>query len=165
MSINALLADITTRADEAIVNVANECLLAGSGVCGAIHRAAGPELEKHCIALAPCPTGAAVITPGFKLAARFIIHAVGPRWYGGSRDEPTQLADCYASIFALVERHGIRSIAVPAISTGIYNYPAIPAAKIVVHQAQAHLGRKYETAITFACFDQATLAIYENLLV
>ena len=132
MRVTARVVDITTLTTDAIVNAANESLAPGGGVCGAIHRAAGPELAKACAQLEGCPTGDARITPGFHLPARFVIHAVGPVWHGGGSDEPELLAAAYRSAMDLALRHGLRSIAFPAISTGIYGYPLEPATAIAV---------------------------------
>src|SRR5512145_3323926 len=123
MTIAARVADITTLDVDAIVNAANEALAPGGGVCGAIHRAAGPELARACAALGACPTGEARITPGFRLPARWGIHAVGPRWQGGKRGEAELLAGAYRHALRLAAERGLRSIAFPAISTGIYGYP------------------------------------------
>ncbi len=131
--------DITTLAVDAIVNAANSRLLAGAGVCGAIHAAAGPELLAACLALGGCPTGEARITPGFRLKARYVIHAVGPVWHGGGRGEEALLASCYQHSLALATEHGLETIAFPAISTGIYGYPAERAARVAVRTALAYL--------------------------
>jgi O-acetyl-ADP-ribose deacetylase (regulator of RNase III) len=120
LTIEARLVDITTLAVDAIVNAANTSLAPGGGVCGAIHRAAGPKLAAACAAVAPCPTGDARITPGFALAARYVIHAVGPVWHGGQRGEPELLASAYRASLELARQAGARSVAFPAISTGIY---------------------------------------------
>jgi O-acetyl-ADP-ribose deacetylase (regulator of RNase III) len=124
--------DITRLALDAIVNAANEQLLPGGGVCGAIHRAAGPQLAEACRALGHCATGLAVITPGFDLPAKFVIHAVGPVWHGGAQGEAELLAGAYRSSLALCREHGLRSVAFPAISTGIYGYPLDEAARVSV---------------------------------
>ncbi|UFN51014.1 O-acetyl-ADP-ribose deacetylase [Roseomonas sp. OT10] len=157
----AIRADITTLALDAIVNAANGSLAPGGGVCGAIHRAAGPELARACAALAPCPTGEARITPGFRLPARHVIHAVGPVWQGGGAGEADLLAACYRNALALLRGAGGRSIAFPAISTGIYGYPAAPATRIAVQTARA-AGEGLE--VTFACFDTAMLDLYRKEL-
>ncbi len=133
-----LQGDITTVATEAIVNAANERMLGGGGVDGAIHRAAGPELLEACRQVAlvgpgvRCPTGQARITPGFRLAAKFVIHTVGPIWTGGSSGEAELLASCYASSLSLAREHGLRSVAFPAISCGAFNYPVDAACAIAV---------------------------------
>ena len=131
-SLKVIQADITTLALDAIVNAANERLLAGGGVCGAIHRAAGPQLARACLPLAPCPTGEARITDGYGLPAKRVIHAVGPVWRGGDSGEAELLAACYRNVLALAGREGLASIAFPAISTGIYGFPREAAARIAV---------------------------------
>ena len=153
MELLALIADITTLDTDAIVNAANEALAPGGGVCGAIHRAAGPELARACAALGGCPTGMARITPGFRLPARYVIHAVGPIWRGGGADEAELLASAYRSALRLAQEHGLASIAFPAISTGIYGYPIEEATRVAVRtvrsadQPDASLRR-----VIFACF-------------
>jgi len=159
--INARVADITTLDVDAIVNAANEGLRAGGGVCGAIFRAAGPGLEDACRKLAPCPTGQARITPGFALPAKFIIHAVGPIWNGGSKSEPELLAGAYGSALDLADQNGCRSVAFPAISTGIYGYPLQAATEIAVDTVRGYLaGKTGITRVVFACFGQDVLAAY-----
>ncbi|MHC8491533.1 macro domain-containing protein [Thalassospira sp. SM2505] len=130
--IKIISADITTLDTDAIVNAANQALLPGGGVCGAIHAAAGPELARACAPLAPCPTGQACITPGFGLNARFVIHTVGPVWQGGNRNEATLLAACYRNAILIAVRNNLKSMAFPAISTGIFGYPENLAADIAV---------------------------------
>ena len=132
MDLSARVVDITTLDTDAIVNAANESLAPGGGVCGAIHRAAGPELARACAAAAPCPTGEARLTPGFRLPARFVIHAVGPVWHGGGAGEADLLASAYRSTVRLAAEHGLSSLAFPAISTGIYGYPLGQATPIAV---------------------------------
>ena len=129
--------DITTLDVDAIVNAANEQLAPGGGVCGAIHRAAGPELARACRALGGCPTGEARITPGFELTARHVIHAVGPIWRGGDQGEAAALAGAYRSALDLVGERGLASIAFPAISTGVYGYPLERATRIAVETVRA----------------------------
>ena len=161
MTLTARIADITTLALDAIVNAANSELAAGGGVCGAIHRAAGPELARACAALAPCPAGSARITPGFRLPARFVIHAVGPVWRGGTFGEPALLASAYRTSIHLARDNGLRSIAFPAIGTGIFGYPLDAATKIAVaavREALAEPGPVDE--VVFACFSEEALAAY-----
>lgn len=131
-TINIILDDITRLEVDAIVNAANEALSPGGGVCGAIHRAAGPELEASCRPLAPCPTGEARITPGFNLKAKYVIHTVGPVWHGGTQGEADLLASCYRQSILLAVENNLASVAFPAISTGIFGYPEDQAAKIAV---------------------------------
>ncbi len=131
--------DITTLAVDAIVNAANETLLGGGGVDGAIHRAAGPELLACCRRLGGCPTGDARITPGFQLPARFIIHTVGPVWHGGRYGEAELLASCYRRVFSLAEAHGVKQLGIPAISCGVYGYPIAQATTIAVRESKAAL--------------------------
>ena len=158
--IRAILADITTLDVDAIVNAANEQLLPGGGVCGAIHRAAGRELADACALLAPCPTGEARITPGFNLPARFVIHAVGPRWSGGNQGEPRLLASAYRSAFQLARENRVRRIALPAISTGIYGYPLHPATAIAVAVARDSAAVGGVDEVLFACFGEEARAAY-----
>jgi O-acetyl-ADP-ribose deacetylase (regulator of RNase III) len=163
--LEALEADITTLAVDAIVNAANERLLGGGGVDGAIHRAAGPELLEACRALGGCPTGEARITPGFRLPARFVIHTVGPVWQGGGRGEPALLAACYRNSLALAVEHDARTVAFPAISTGVYGYPLEDATRIAVATVAAVLaGEPRIQRVTFCCFGAAALAAYEGAL-
>lgn len=165
MPLRAVRADITTLAVDAIVNAANEELRQGGGVCGAIFRAAGPaELAAACAPLAPCPTGEARLTPGFALPARFVIHAVGPVWHGGDHGEAALLAGAYRASLGLLRVAGGRSIAFPAISTGIFGYPPAEAARTVVAAIRDDLAMKGEIEVVLACFDDAMLALYQKEL-
>ena len=161
--IEVLTADITTLDVDAIVNAANSALAGGGGVDGAIHRAAGRELAPAAMAFGHCPTGEAVITPGFRLRARFVIHAVGPVWYDGSRGEAEQLRRTYESAFARArEEPSIRSIAFPAISTGAYGFPRAPAAIIAVDVMRRHEA-EFERIV--ACmFDEKGAQLYRATL-
>ena len=154
--------DITTEQVNAIVNAANETLLGGGGVDGAIHRAAGPELLAHCRTLDGCRTGQAKITPGFRLAARWVIHTVGPIWHGGHQGEPKLLASCYRESLARADEVGAHSVAFPAISTGVYGYPAAPAAKIAVATVQS--AATDVELIRFICFNNDARAAYRDIL-
>lgn len=157
--------DITELAVDAIVNAANERLAPGGGVCGAIHAAAGPKLAEACRALGGCPTGEARLTPGFDLPARYVIHAVGPIWQGGTTDEAEKLASAYASAIALAREHGLDSIAFPAISTGIYGYPLDQAARTAVESVlAATAGHSGPREVIFVAFDEQTLEALESAL-
>lgn len=163
--IEALKADITTLQVDAIVNAANTSLLGGGGVDGAIHRAAGPELLKECRTLGGCPTGQTKLTRGYRLPAKYVLHAVGPVWNGGTRGEPELLAGCYRSCFALAREHALKSIAFPAISCGIYRFPIDRAVKIAVQETVAALRANDQIEkVTFACFDEAVLLSYKREL-
>ncbi len=163
MELVATIADITALDTDAIVNAANEALAPGGGVCGAIHRAAGPELARACARIGGCPTGEARLTPGFRLGARYVIHAVGPVWRGGGVGEAELLASAYRSSLRLAEEHEIESIAFPAISTGIYGYPLAEATAIAVRTVRAadRTGARPRTVV-FACFGPDVAGAYRQ---
>jgi O-acetyl-ADP-ribose deacetylase (regulator of RNase III) len=154
--------DITRQDVDAIVNAANSSLLGGGGVDGAIHRAAGPELLERCRRLGGCRTGEAKLTPGFQLAARWIIHTVGPVWRGGNHGEADLLASCYRTSLACADEVGANSVAFPAISTGIYGYPVAPAARIALDTVRS--ASTGVDLVRFVCFDADTWSAYEALL-
>lgn len=160
--VKVVKADITSLALDAIVNAANESLLGGGGVDGAIHRAAGPALLRACRELGGCPTGQARITAGFGLPSRWVIHAVGPRWRGGRNREAELLESCYVSAFRLAAENGVRTLAFPAISTGIYGYPKRAAAEIAVAVMHRYAGEFDE--IVSCCFGAEDKMIYEQIL-
>ncbi len=163
VSIQAMVADITTLQVDAIVNAANASLLGGGGVDGAIHRAAGPELLRHCRGLGGCATGEAKITPGFQLPARYVIHTVGPVWQGGDQGEAALLAACYRNSLQLAAEHDVTDIAFPAISTGVYGYPKSAACQIAVDTVRSWQ-RALPQQVIFVCFDAATLELYQAAL-
>ena len=157
--------DITRLAVDAIVNAANPQLEAGGGVCGAIHRAAGPELLAECRKLGGCPTGEARITKAYLLPCRWVIHAVGPVWQGGAAGEDALLASAYRNSLAVAEEHGVRTIAFPAISTGIYGYPLERAAKIALGAIRETLAaHRMPERVTLVCFDERTAEAYRRVL-
>ena len=160
----AISGDITRLQVDAIVNAANTSLLGGGGVDGAIHRGAGPELLEACRKLHGCKTGDAKATPGFRLPAKWVFHAVGPVWNGGDRNEDELLAGCYRRALELAREHTVRSIAFPAISTGIYGFPAERAARIAVDTVRANVDASGVEVVNFVCFDDRTLQIYQQAL-
>ena len=163
--LQVLLADITTLAVDAIVNAANPTLLGGAGVDGAIHSAAGPELYWECRALQGCPVGEARITQGYKLRAKHVIHAVGPRWHGGAQGEGEQLAAAYRASLELAEQHGVRSIAFPCISTGAYGFPSEQAAEIALRTVSEFTASDTQLQeVWFCCYTHRDEELYRRLL-
>jgi O-acetyl-ADP-ribose deacetylase (regulator of RNase III) len=160
-----LVADITTLRVDAIVNAANETLLGGGGVDGAIHRAAGPELLAECRGLGGCPTGEARLTRGYRLPAQWVIHTVGPIWRGGEHGEDAQLDSCYRASLTLALEVGARTLAIPAISTGVYGFPKARAARIALGASRARLQQGAgELALTFCCFHASDAELYRAML-
>ena len=174
MEIKIVKGDITTLAVDAIVNAANQVMLGGGGVDGAIHRAAGPELYEACLKVPEvrpgvrCPTGEARITPGFKLPAKFVIHTVGPVYRDSQLGEPEKLAACYRNSLALAAENGCKSTAFPCISTGIYGYPKEEAAQIAVREVNDYFAQSRRDAeemeVIFCCFAERDVAVYKRLL-
>lgn len=155
--------DITRQKVDAIVNAANNSLLGGGGVDGAIHRAAGPELLEECRKLNGCPTGEAKITEGYRLPARWIIHTVGPVWHGGNRGEAQLLASCYRNSLKVSQQRPIHSIAFPSISTGIYGYPIESACQIALKEIKHFLeGNSSVRKVMVVCFDKHTYRCYQD---
>ena len=163
MKIKWVKADITRLEVDAVVNAANSTLLGGGGVDGAIHRAAGPELLEECRMLNGCETGKAKITYGYRLPVKHIIHTVGPVWHGGSRNEESLLKDCYVNSLKLADEQGLKSIAFPNISTGVYRFPKEKAAEIAV-DAVKNFPAKFVKEVTFVCFDEENFEIYKRRL-
>ena len=165
MKLELVQGDITRVDADAIVNAANSSLQGGGGVDGAIHRAAGPELLAECRTVGRCPAGQAKLTKGYRLPARHVIHTVGPVWHGGSQSEEAVLARCYKSVFALVEQHGLRSVAFPSISTGVYGFPITRAAPIALREIHAALARLPRLEkVTVVLFSSADLETYQRAL-
>jgi O-acetyl-ADP-ribose deacetylase len=163
--IEIVAGDITRLEVDAIVNAANETLLGGAGVDGAIHRAAGPELLAECRLIGGCPTGEARITKGYRLTARHVIHTVGPVWHGGDAGEERLLASCYRASLGLAAAHALRSIAFPAISTGVYRFPKPRACAIAVDETRGFLAAQARIErVLFVCFDEETRALYQDAL-
>lgn len=165
--IRLLKGDITKVNTDAIVNAANRTLLGGGGVDGAIHRAAGQELLEECRTLNGCETGEAKITKAYQLPCKYVIHTVGPVWHGGKKSEEELLGKCYWNSMVIAQENEIKSIAFPAISTGVYGYPKRPAAKIAVDTVKKFMEQFPETVedIYFVVFDEESLKIYESILV
>lgn len=165
MNCRIYVGDITKLKVDAIVNATNSSLLGGGGVDGAIHRAAGPELLAECRTLNGCPTGQAKATKGYRLPARYVIHTVGPVWHGGGRGEPELLASCYRNSLAIALELGCRTVAFPAISTGVYRYPPEQAAEIAVRTVEQFQKEHPEgPEVVFVCFDETAQSAYRRLL-
>lgn len=163
LKLTVIQGDITTLRVDAIVNAANHTLLGGGGVDGAIHRAAGPELVKECRTLGGCPTGEAKLTAGYHLPCKYVIHTVGPVWYGGTKQEEEYLKKCYVNSLRLAEEHACKTVAFPCISTGVYRFPKELAAQIACN-AVKHAPLKSVKEIIFVCFEAEDKNIYDTLL-
>lgn len=166
MKIDVIRDDITIQQVDAIVNAANESLMGGGGVDGAIHRAAGSELKEECKTLNGCPTGQAKVTKGYNLPANYVIHTVGPVWKGGAKDEEKLLASCYHESLKRADELNIKKIAFPNISTGVYGFPKRKAAKIALKSVKEYLGMESTgmEQVIFVCFDYENYSIYQELL-
>jgi O-acetyl-ADP-ribose deacetylase (regulator of RNase III) len=163
--ITVVQGDITRQQVDAIVNAANESLLGGGGVDGAIHRAAGPELLDECRTIGGCPTGQAVITSGYRLPAKWVIHTVGPVWHGGNAGEDKLLASCYRNSLALAARRGLQTIAFPAISTGIYGFPLLRATRIAMTEVRRFLEQDTSVEeVIFVCYNAEAYDAYRKAL-
>ena len=162
--ISLIMADITTLEVDAIVNAANNSLVGGGGVDGAIHKAAGPRLLEECLRIGGCPTGEARITSGYQLAARWIIHTVGPVWQGGDEGEDDLLACCYRNSLILGRQYGIKSIAFPAISAGVYGFPMERACRIALKEMKRFLEKSSDMEIIAVCFSNSAYRYYQDAM-